>query len=203
MLHSQKMEMDRQYEDTSYETKNYQEKSQKLEMELDRANRQLNLKEDGILGLQAANENLKSKCKYLEEENLVISKSLEDCQADLNLKTDQVEEMCVNGGTLPSTYLVEIDQLKSDNCKLMDMLRQTKEYADFAGYVKDCGGNVRAAKENQAQNGEDFLDWIPDAAYKGAHEFRNKYGNELTPGLVNTLLSDLNKIWRDREKKQL
>ena len=35
------------------------------------------------------------------------------------------------------------------------------------------------------------------------HKFREFHGNDLTPQLVNQLLADLNKIWREREKKQI
>ena len=46
-------------------------------------------------------------------------------------------------------------------------------------------------------------DWVPDPAYTVAHSFRQKHGNELSFELVNSLLSDLNKIWRERERKQI
>jgi hypothetical protein len=45
--------------------------------------------------------------------------------------------------------------------------------------------------------------WAPGEAFKMAHDFRVKHGSDLTPTLVNQLLSDLNKIWREREKKQI
>lgn len=80
--------------------------------------------------------------------------------------------MCANGGTLPSTYMVEIQQLKEDNKRLMALLRETKEYKEFAGYVEDSGGNVRAAsKENLQSNRDDSegANWIPEAAYAEAH----------------------------------
>jgi hypothetical protein len=32
---------------------------------------------------------------------------------------------------------------------------------------------------------------------------RNKYGTELTPNLISRLIYELNKIWRQREKKAL
>ena len=46
-------------------------------------------------------------------------------------------------------------------------------------------------------------DWIPEEAYKVAHDFRNKCAANVSKALMNTLLSDLNKIWRAREKKQI
>jgi len=43
--------------------------------------------------------------------------------------------------------------------------------------------------------------WIPNTAYNMAHEFRQKHGDELTFELVNDMLRDLNRIYRDRERK--
>lgn len=36
-----------------------------------------------------------------------------------------------------------------------------------------------------------------------AREFRTNHGNDLQPELITELLRSLNKIWRDREKKQI
>ena len=50
------------------------------------------------------------------------------------------------------------------------------------------------------ENGDE---WIPDEAYRVAHDFRNRCAANVSKALMNTLLSDLNKIWRAREKKQI
>ena len=52
--------------------------------------------------------------------------------------------------------------------------------------------------EDEVQDG-----WVPNDAYALAHGVRKQFGNELTPDLINDMLRDLNKIWREREKKQL
>lgn len=73
--------------------------------------------------------------------------------------------------------------------------------------MDDSGGQVRAIeKENlrSEENGkQDEEEWIPNEAYSLGHKFREFHGNDLTPLLVNQLLADLNKIWREREKKQI
>lgn len=89
------------------------------------------------------------------------------------------------------------------------MLKNTSEFKEFAGYVDDSGGNVRYT--NTKGNFQSELkglpelenqgEWVPDPAFQLAHQFRNKHGGELTVDLVNSLLSDLNKIWKDRERK--
>ncbi len=44
---------------------------------------------------------------------------------------------------------------------------------------------------------------MPQEAFTVAHEFRERHGNDLTPSLINQLLGDLNRIWRERERKQI
>ena len=65
--------------------------------------------------------------------------------------------------------------------------------------MDDSGGQVRNVALDNEQDG----DWIPNEAYKLAHDFRIQHGNELTPALINQLLGDLNRIWREREKRQV
>ena len=164
--------------------------------------------------------------------------------------------------------MIEIAQLKEDNKRLMDMLRNTREFKDFTGFVDDSGGDVRllegpqrrpndlpsnnqqmppkpsqtsftnlkqtggsrpgsrnransvskpsgekGAKSSQKtiQAVEDAMEgdedqtadnWIPNTAYNLAHSFRAQHGDELSTELVNEMLRDLNRIYRDREKKQ-
>jgi hypothetical protein len=49
----------------------------------------------------------------------------------------------------------------------------------------------------------DLDTWLPQAAYSLAHTFRVEHGSDLTPQLIDQLLADLNRIWRDRERKQI
>ena len=111
---------------------------------------------------------------------------------------------------------------------MLGLLAKTKEYANFAQYALDSGeSGVRCMDTNldgkeptlatkpkkagakaSATSTKDFLeeegdDWIPEEAYKVAHDFRNKVASKVSKALMNTLLSDLNKIWRAREKKQI
>ncbi len=46
-------------------------------------------------------------------------------------------------------------------------------------------------------------DWIPEEAFRVAHDFRNRCASTVSQALMNQLLADLNKIWRDREKKSV
>ena len=57
--------------------------------------------------------------------------------------------------------------------------------------------------QNEGFGNENGDEWIPDEAYRVAHDFRNRCAANVSKALMNTLLSDLNKIWRAREKKQI
>ena len=59
------------------------------------------------------------------------------------------------------------------------------------------------ADPNEGLGDENGDEWIPDEAYRVAHDFRNRCAANVSKALMNTLLSDLNKVWRAREKKQI
>ena len=63
---------------------------------------------------------------------------------DMQRKEDEIEQLYLKKeGRAPSTYMIEIAQLNEDNKRLMDMLRNTKEFREFTGFVDDSGGEVR------------------------------------------------------------
>jgi len=46
-------------------------------------------------------------------------------------------------------------------------------------------------------------DWIPEEAFKVAHDFRNNVAAQVSSSLMNQFLNDLNKVWKEREQKQI
>lgn len=77
-----------------------------------------------------------------------------------------------------------------DNEKLVKLLANTKEFKNFGEFAADSGTSVRfldpsigkaasSAQQNsgsktQKSESEEMEDWIPEDAFKVAHEFRNK-----------------------------
>ena len=117
---------------------------------------------------------------------------------------------------------MQSEAYRMENARLLDLLAKTKEYGHFAEFAKDSGHGVRymnpteveqAPSPNKTRRGtqastagseaEESDAWIPEEAYKVAHDFRNKCAANVSKALMNTLLNDLNKIWRAREKKQI
>ncbi|CAI2362644.1 unnamed protein product [Moneuplotes crassus] len=161
-------------------------------------------------------EDLAKEIKYKEEE---ISRMKHKCEQH----EAKIDELMVNKKS-DSTHLIEMDYLKEDKRRLLAMLKSTKEFKEFAEFADDSGGNLRflqaeepdiapskkkrgtSAKqmyspgsrispENEKEN------WIPEEAYQLAHEVRYQTSGEISPQLMNKLLTSLNKIWRIREKQ--
>ena len=57
--------------------------------------------------------------------------------------------------------MIEIAQLKEDNKRLMDMLRGTREFKDFGGFVEDSGGDVRHIEGPQRRTATTAANDIP------------------------------------------
>ena len=248
---------------------------------------QMRFKEESVQTLKQANEQYRDKAVALEEEVSARASQVELMLQEMQTKEDEIEQLYLQKeGRAPSTYMVEIAQLKEDNLRLMSMLRGTKEFKEFAGYVEDSGGDVRHLEDNlrtgtkadapsnaqqysavkpfqgtfqhgkasransrggnsrtrarsesrtgntvekssnakqqkgmglnsaadehlmttgNASEDEQALNdnWIPNSAYNLAHGFKQQHGDELTVELVNEMLKDLNRIYRERERKQV
>lgn len=127
------------------------------------------------------------------------------------------------------TAQMQLEQYRVENARLLALLAKTPEYGQFAEFSQDSGAGVRymnatnpadkapspnqtryrpyeityTADANEGFGDENGDEWIPDEAYRVAHDFRNRCASSVSKALMNTLLSDLNKIWRAREKKQI
>ena len=127
------------------------------------------------------------------------------------------------------TAQLQLESYREENARLLSLLAKTPQYSQFAEFAMDSGAGVRymnatnpaekapspnktrqkpctityQADPNEGLGEENGDEWIPDEAYRVAHDFRNRCAANVSKALMNTLLSDLNKIWRAREKKQI
>lgn len=145
----------------------------------------------------------------------MVSK-LED---DLTKAHGEIDRV-VLGRRAEGTALMQAEAYRQENARLLGMLAETKEYSNFAKLALDSGESgvrymesskseepaasasthdMKAADESEAESEK----WIPEDAFKVAHDFRAKCAANVSKSMMNTLLQDLNKIWRAREKKQL
>jgi len=150
-------------------------------------------------------------------------RQIADLQADLAETRRRLDDVVMTRKS-EGTALLEIEHFKADNERLVQMLAQTKEFAAFGKLALDTAENTirylnpgQAALDKKKQchtrvpksavtlkdfKGEEE-DWIPEEAFRVAHDFRNRFASTVSQALMNQLLADLNKIWRDREKKSV
>jgi hypothetical protein len=105
------------------------------------------------------------------------------------------------------TAQMQIEAYRTENARLLSMLSKTSEYKEFANLAIDSG-NVRfmdpiapATTTELKSAAAEKEDWIPEDAYKIAHDFRNKCASTVSKAMMNQMLTDLNKVWRQREDK--
>lgn len=128
------------------------------------------------------------------------------------------------------TAQLQLEAYREENARLLSLLAKTPQYSQFAEFAQDSGAGVRymnatnpaekapspnqvvrqkpctityTADPNEGLGDENGDEWIPEEAYRVAHDFRSRCAANVSKALMNTLLSDLNKIWRAREKKQI
>eukprot|EP00347_Sterkiella_histriomuscorum_P010297 403376845 len=165
------------------------------------------------------NENKEYRDQLAKKDKLIS-----DLQRELEQTRKTLDEVVMTRKS-EGTALLEIQHYKADNERLVAMLSQTKEFENFgrlaADSVSDGGVGIRFMNPDRQPEGtchypkkqsklKDFYkdsneceDWIPDEAFKLAHDFRNKCASSISQSLMNQLLQDLNKVWRQREKKQV
>ena len=66
------------------------------------------------------------------------------------------------------------------------MLSKTEEFKDFATLAIDSGNPVAPATKTVIKEGDqEKEDWIPEDAYKIAHDFRNKCASNISKPMMN------------------
>jgi hypothetical protein len=101
--------------------------------------------------------------------------------------------------------LLQLEHLKADNERLIEMLGQTDKFADFGQFAKDSGSMMTYLADPEAprtkchypkvknqvrdiRSEEEVEGWIPEEAFRVAHDFRAKNGDKIPKTLINQLL---------------
>lgn len=104
--------------------------------------------------------------------------------------------------------MLQNEHYKLDNERLIKLLGATDQFSNFAELATDSGSNIRCLdnkrvqavkakpasavskkknekKLNDFKAGEEFEEWIPEEAFKIAHNFRNKCASQIQPSLMS------------------
>jgi hypothetical protein len=111
----------------------------------------------------------------------------------------------------PGSDKIELDSLKSDNDKLLQLLKDTSEYADLSDAeiikaaatlnqqgTKGLGDLARAGNPGPKTSSKPKMnnDWIPTEAVRAIVAMKEKYNGEMSETCISQILYELNMIWR-------
>lgn len=112
--------------------------------------------------------------------------------------------------------LLENEHLRNDNIRILQMLKTTDEYKNFAFLNQTTPGGIRYVHDDVSiktghhdcqiakseANFKHFCDsWIPSEAFDLVINYNKKYNLELNEKIINDLLVSLNNIWKQKEHK--
>ena len=187
------------------------EKNNKI---LEKINQQLLAKDETIKYQTKYNEiNQKNNISFkdeLEQQKLINKKQIEKI-SELEKKIDEFYILKESEGGL----LLEIEHLKDDNIRLLEMLKTTNEFKDFAKLkmqnpngtklLQTVSSNNYNTNNKSNYNGSEIIsnNYIPNEAYELVQNFKNNNNLPISDSILNSLLSSLNQIWKDYYSKQI
>jgi chromosome segregation ATPase len=144
----------------------------------------------------------------LHDELEQLRKDKFDMHNRVSLLQKQLDEFYINRKS-EAGMLLELEHLKDDNKRLLNLLKNTEEYKDFAYLAEDCSGGIKYVhsenktrvlttkpkKKDKFSKGDDpnnEENWVPNEAYTFTHDFKNKYKLEMNEDLISDLLASVN-----------
>ena len=172
-------------------------------------------KDDKIINMKLTNDiSYKEIQTQLKELNILklTNKTQEEKILKLQNELDQLllEKRC------EGNLLLEINHLKNDNKRLVELLSITDKFSDFAFLSESIPGGIRYLSDKNIKEMkprmkanyikrkiETLNSWIPGAAYDSVLEFNHLHNLKMDEDLINELLYKLNQVFREKEQRNL
>ena len=161
-------------------------------------NQQLKTKDETIK-YYTINNNLSNKYsnnnkKELEEQKS-INKNLEQKIRELNKQIDALYLNKQSEGSL----LLEIENLKDDNIRLIQMLKSMKQAEDLESLNLEKGSmkNIKIYKNNNNKN------MLLNEAFSYGIKLRQKFGLDISNTILKNFVAGINRIWQEKYEKDI
>ena len=155
------------------------------------------------------------------ERVFLLEKQLLEKQEIINEMAHSIEKMKKENAELTfnkkseGVSLIETEHLRNDVRRLLQMLRSTKEFKDFAEYADDTNKSITFLKEipvksivdckcacmkckharpclvEESKYIDEKLLWAPSEAYNFIHQYRLQYKGELSDALIENLFFEV------------
>ena len=113
-------------EKSRFKIENYQNEIEARESEIDQLREALNNKNDAIKVVTLAQEQFKHKTIGMEEELQIVKDERIRQQGIIDQYESQIDNMLLNRKS-EGTALLEVEQLRADNRRLLSLLKETRE----------------------------------------------------------------------------
>ena len=162
-------------------------------------NQQLKAKDETIK-YYTINNNLSQKYsnnfKNELENQKNINKNLEQKIAQLNKQIDNLYVQNQSEGSL----LLEMERLKDDNIRLIQMLKAMKQAEDLESLNTDTS-SIKNIKMYKNENNRNNL--LLNEAFSYGIKLKQKFGLDISNTILKNFVAGLNRIWQDRYEKDI
>mmetsp|Transcript_10219 Transcript_10219/g.17209 ORF Transcript_10219/g.17209 Transcript_10219/m.17209 type:complete len:232 (-) Transcript_10219:130-825(-) len=205
---------------------------EKSKLKMEQYQNEIDLREQDIQKLKKENEHKNDDIKMYELRLKQMNERMQDIEEELELKSGENNRLRNQVADLEKSVMdlygsrkgegsihVELNNMKADNEKLIQLLRETSEYQDLndieimkkARYLSQQSiGNIcdtfgietNKAKSVRNRKDKDANEWIPTEAVKKIKELQTTFDGKMNETCVSQILYEFNIIWRNIMRKE-
>jgi len=209
-LESAQDQLEKSHDQIDFQTqqiKYYKEQVQFLEEKLSK----LQSADNKDYYIQELLETIQSKQRTIDtlsQNQTITYEKLEELKSEIEAKTDEIQSLQTRlaqteesidqlflGEKTKNEVMLELQHLRNDNKRLLDLLAKTQEFKHLTEFFQDSEGTHYLACKKPSEESDN---WVPRKAFKLIENTKSLNGEAL-----ETLVADLNKVFREREKNQI
>lgn len=189
-----------------FRVEDYQAELLRREKELSDLKNTIDSKNSSLASVKVAQDCLKEESKRGLRTAESRKRVVRELKNEIRQLEDQIDSLYIDR-RVEGTALLELEHLKADNERLVAMLKQSEKTKAFAEFFEDSGGAIglpsvvsygkMSKKTGVRQN------WVPQEAYKLAQDTLHRNRGVLSEAKINALIAELNKVWKERLRKQV
>jgi len=187
------------YEKSKFKVSSYQNEIDMREEEISRLKRNLGQREDEIAMLEQKQAQMAERMQDIEEELELKSGENNRLRAQVADLEKTVQDLFVSRKG-EGSFEVELEKLKADNERLVQLLRATNDYQDLtdADIVKKAATPKRGKSATPNLQNE----WIPTESVRAIQKIKETFAGQMSETCVSQILYEINGIWRAIMRKE-
>ena len=166
-------------------------------------NEQINAKEESIKYF-TINDNLEKKFQLNYKVELEQEKNKNKAlQNKINQLNKQIDALYVQNQS-ESLLMLEIEKLKNDNIRLIQMLKAMKQAEDLESLNTNSSTtlkNIKIYEKKSEKNRKNNL--LLNEVYKYSIQLKQKFGLDISNEYLKNFIAGINGIWQDKYEKDM